>query len=344
MKNRLTAGHHQPNHYLCVCAHLQSSAVRTLAASESAFVNSKEMARGPGWNIFTKKSVNLNTEPRSGGKLQNGSFSIGKHQTSLWGTGHSLWDTICIFLAEFFGTAMLMFLGCMCTVAGFGNEPTNMSSGLGFGFTVMMVIIVFGCVSGAHINPSVSIAGYIYNQMTFPMLILYFIAQFSGGLVGYGLLMGITPAVFFSKALFFDRPICVTAPHNDLSAVDTFLLEFFITGILIWTNVGIWDPRNRKNSDSIPLKFAFIVGGISIAGGPYTGASMNPARTLAPAIWNSSYKMLWVYMVAPPLAGVVFTLIYKYVFRREVPEEEPLVRPVVLPDEITISTVDRNGV
>ncbi|XP_053685647.1 aquaporin AQPAn.G-like [Sabethes cyaneus] len=272
-------------------------------------------------------------------KMKNNSW-LGRLDRSFLGTGHSAWDTICIFLAEFFGTAMLMFLGCMCTVHGFGNEPTNMSAGLGFGFTVMMVIIVFGCVSGAHINPSVSIAGYIYHLMTLPMLILYLIAQFSGGLVGYGLLMGITPAKLFSNALEVGQGTCVTAPHDDLSVVDTFLLEFFITGILIWTNVGLWDPRNRKNTESIPLKFAFIVGGISIAGGPYTGASMNPARTLAPAIWNSSYKMLWVYMVAPPLAGVIFTLIYKYVFRREVPEEETPVKPMVLTEEVVVSTVD----
>ncbi|XP_058834355.1 aquaporin AQPAn.G-like isoform X2 [Topomyia yanbarensis] len=282
------------------------------------------MASGTSWNIFGKKQASLETGTTNGEGGKQSAQPV--KRGSLCSTGHNGWNTICIVLAEFLGTGILMFLGCMCTVTGFGHVPSNMSAGLGFGMTVMMVIIIFGCVSGAHINPSVSIAAWIYGTLTLPMLILYIIAQFTGGLVGFGLLTGITPSEIFSIALDVGQGTCVTAPHDDLTTFETFTVEFFLTGILVWANVGIWDPRNRKNTDSVPLKFALIVGGISIAGGPYTGASMNPARTLAPAVWNASYKMLWVYMVAPPLAGIIFTLIYKYVFRREAPEDEPLVK------------------
>lgn len=238
------------------------------------------------------------------------------------GTGHSTRDVVSIVLAEFCGTALLMFLGCMCTVTGFGNEPNNVSSGLGFGLTVMMVIIIFGHVSGAHINPSVSIAALVYGLLNVPMLILYLIAQFLGGLCGYGILMAVTPMQYFVNALDTGNGACTTAPHDDMALLQTFGLEFFITGILVWTCCGLWDPRNRKMEEANPLKFALIITGISIAGGPYTGASMNPARTLPPAVWNGSYKALWVYFVAPPLAGLVMPLIYKYVFRREVPQDE----------------------
>ncbi|XP_055622679.1 uncharacterized protein LOC129766195 [Toxorhynchites rutilus septentrionalis] len=250
------------------------------------------------------------------------------------GTGHNPRDLASIFMAEFFGTAMLLFLGCMCCVTGFGNEPSNVSSGLGFGFTVMMVIITFGCVSGAHINPSVSIAAFIYNLINFPMLILYLIAQFLGAICGYGLLMGITPAKIFSDALYSGHGSCVTAPHGDLSTLEAFAVEFLVTGILIWTCCGIWDPRNGKNLDSNPIKFALIVGGISIAAGPYTGASMNPARTLAPAIWNGSFFQVWIYFLAPPLAGIVMPLIYKYGFRRELHEEEQPIKIVTAQEHV----------
>lgn len=247
---------------------------------------------------------------------------VGEKNQSFLGTGHNARDVVSIFLAEFAGTAMLLFLGCMCNVTGFGNTPTNFTGGMGFGFTVMMVIIVFGHVSGAHINPSVSIAALVYGMLNVPMLILYLIAQLLGGICGYGLLMAVTPLKYFTDALETGNGSCVTAPHDEISTWEAFGVEFFVTGILIWTCCGLWDPRNSKFGEGSPIKFALIVGGISIAGGPYTGASMNPARTLPPAVWNSSYKSLWIYFVAPPLAGVIMPLIYKYVFRREVPQDE----------------------
>lgn len=258
-----------------------------------------------------------------------------KKNQSVLGTGCSPRDVITIFMAEFLGTGMLMFLGCMCCLTGFGNEPTNVSSSMGFGFTVMMVIITFGCVSGAHINPSVSIAALVYNTLTFPMLILYLIAQFLGAICGYGLLMAIAPTKYFTAALDTGSGMCVTVPHADLSVMEAFAIEFLVTGILIWTCCGLWDPRNSKNVDSNAIKFALIVGGISIGAGPATGASMNTARTLAPAIWNGSYENLWIYFSAPPLAGLIMPLIYKYVFRREVEEEqEPQsMKAILVPEE-----------
>lgn len=267
---------------------------------------------------------------------------VGKSNQSFLGTGHNARDVMSIFLAEFSGTATLMFLGCMCCVTGFGNTPTNVSGGIGFGFTVMMAIITFGQVSGAHINPSVSIAALVYGLLNVPMLILYLIAQFLGGLCGYGLLMAVTPMKYFTAAMEIGNGACVTAPHDDLSVMEAFGVEFFVTGILVWTCCGLWDPRNSKMGEGTPVKFALIVAGISIAGGPYTGASMNPARTLPPAVWNGSYKSIWIYFIAPPLAGMVMPLIYKYVFRRELPQNEQTAMVTKTPEEMKAHIVEQN--
>lgn len=266
----------------------------------------------------------------------------GKKGQSFLGTGHNARDVVSIFLAEFSGTATLMFLGCMCCVTGFENTPTNVSGGIGFGFTVMMAIITFGHVSGAHINPSVSIAALVYGLLNTPMFILYLIAQFLGGLCGYGLLMAVTPMKLFAEALETGNGACVTAPHDDLSTWEAFGVEFFITGILVWTCCGLWDPRNSKFGEGSPVKFALIVAGISIAAGPYTGASMNPARTLPPSVWNASYKSTWIYFIAPPLAGMVMPLIYKYVFRREVPQDEQTAMITRTTEEIKASIVEQH--
>ncbi|XP_049291263.1 aquaporin AQPAn.G-like [Anopheles funestus] len=221
------------------------------------------------------------------------------------------------FLGEFFGTGTLMFLGCMGCLDGFDNVTTNFSRGLIFGFTVMVVILTFGVVSGAHINPVVSIAAYIYGDISCMMVLVYFVAQFTGALCGYGLLMGVAPQTYFDQALVGGHGSCVTAPHASLTTTAAFGIEFIVTGILIWACCGVWDPRNAKHQDSAPLKFALLVAAISVAAGPATGASMNPARTLAPCVWNNSYHKIWIYFVAPPLAGVVMPITYKYVFRRE---------------------------
>ncbi|XP_058121993.1 aquaporin-like [Anopheles ziemanni] len=233
-------------------------------------------------------------------------------------TNNPAYDAFAKFLGEFFGTAILLFLGCMGCLDAFDNVTSTFSRGLIFGFVVMVAIVTFGVVSGAHINPSVSIAAYIYGDLSFVMLLLYFVAQFTGALCGYGLLMGVAPQVYFDEALVGGHGSCVTAPHASLTVGSALAIEFIVTGILVWTCCGVWDPRNAQHQDSVPIKFGLLVGTIAVAAGPATGGSMNPARTLAPCVWNNSYHEIWIYFVGPSLAAVIMPIVYKFVFRKEV--------------------------
>lgn len=124
---------------------------------------------------------------------------------------------------------------------------------------------------------------------------LYILAQFLGSFLGYGLLKLVTPTAVF-KPLEGMPGICTTVPAKDLNDLQAVLVEFFVTTVLILVCCGVWDPRNAKNTDSIPLKFGFTVAALSIVAGPYTGCSMNPARTLGPAIWNQDLRKFWVRM------------------------------------------------
>uniref|UniRef100_A0A182J383 Uncharacterized protein n=1 Tax=Anopheles atroparvus TaxID=41427 RepID=A0A182J383_ANOAO len=227
------------------------------------------------------------------------------------------WKLLIVFLAEFFGTAVLLFGGCMAGLDGFDNITTNVSRGLTFGMVVMMVFITFSATSGAIINPVVSLAAYIYGTLSFPLTLLYTVAQFGGALCGYGLLRAVTPWKYYQRALEYGEGHCVTAPHESLSTGEALAVEILLTGVLVWTNCGIWDPRNQKNSDSVPIKFAFLIAGLSIAGGPITGASMNPARSLAPAVWNCSYDGLWIYFAGPTIGAILTATIYRYMFWQE---------------------------
>ncbi|XP_035919974.1 aquaporin-like [Anopheles stephensi] len=254
-------------------------------------------------------------------------------------TNTSSFEALIKFLGEFFGTGTLMFLGCMGCLDGFDNVTTNFSRGVIFGFTVMVVILTFGVVSGAHINPVVSIAAYIYGDLSYMMMLVYFVAQFTGALCGYGLLVGVAPQAYFDQALVAGHGSCVTAPHASLTTGAALAIEFIVTGILIWACCGVWDPRNAKHQDSVPVKFALLVAAISVAAGPATGASMNPARTLAPCVWNNSYHKIWIYFVGPPLAGIIMPIIYKYVFRGTVNCDDEQTNPAPPQAQVCVCVV-----
>ncbi|XP_047098601.1 aquaporin AQPAn.G-like [Schistocerca piceifrons] len=107
---------------------------------------------------------------------------------------------------------------------------------------------------------------------------------------------------------------CTTTPAAGLSTTQALLVETGATAMLILLCHGSWDARNCHNSDSTPLKFGSYITGISIAAGPFTGASMNPARTLAPALWKGVWECHWVYWAGPLGGSVLATVMYMSVF------------------------------
>lgn len=240
-------------------------------------------------------------------------------------------DKMSIFLAEFIGTALLVFLGCMGCVSGLGSEPTpHLLTAIAFGLVVMMIIQIFGCVSGAHLNPAVTVGAYIYKHVTLVMAGVYILAQMLGAIVGYALLSMVTPLKFRDA-----KPgLCVTLPNESIEVWQGAAVEFLATACLMFAACGVWDPRNAKNTDSIPLRFGLVVAGLALVVGPYTGCSMNPARSFAPALWNRSFDAHWIYWIAPLAAGAIIPVVYKAVFWREAePERKPQREEIPLNDK-----------
>lgn len=120
-------------------------------------------------------------------------------------------DTLAIFLAEVIGTGLLVFLGCMGCIAGFPNVPSHLQICLNFGLAVMLIINIFGCVSGsliwihfksliiilpyvlgAHLNPAVTLAALVYKHVNLSMALIYMVAQFIGAFIGYGVLKAVS--------------------------------------------------------------------------------------------------------------------------------------------------------
>lgn len=231
-------------------------------------------------------------------------------------------DTISVLLAELAGTGLLVMFGCMGCVGGLGHVPGHFELCINFGLVVMIVVQIFGCVSGSHINPSVTVAAWVYEMVSTKMALMYIAAQCVGAFMGYGALKMLTPAEVFSGALEKGAGLCVTVPNEKISIPQALGIEFISTAVLILVCCGVWDPRNGKHHDSVPLRFGFAVGCLAVAAGPYTGCSMNPARSLGPVLWNGDWRAHWVYWVAPLVGAFVTAFIYKTVWRREVPKEQ----------------------
>lgn len=146
------------------------------------------------------------------------------------------------------------------------------------------------------------------------MAFIYFVAQMLGAFMGYGLLIVVTPAkLFFPEGA--DTGLCVTLPHDSLTTMQALMIEFIVTSVLILLCCSVWDPRNAKHGDAVPLKFGFAItaiGSVAVSlkkptnarrnsifndfsiQGPFTGASMNPVRSFAPALWNQNFEHQWV--------------------------------------------------
>ncbi|CAG9559961.1 unnamed protein product [Danaus chrysippus] len=215
-------------------------------------------------------------------------------------------------VSEFTSTMLLLFLGCMTTIPldGFDIHPP-MYSAIGFGMVVLFNIATFGHISGAHMNPSVTLSALLWGSMSLPLGIAYIIAQCFGAIVGYGLL------VVVSHVNLIQECICMTTPHPNQAVYQAIIIEIILSLALGFINCSVWDPVNKEKVDAIPLKFGFTIAAFSLAGGPLTGASMNPARSLAPALWTGNWSMHWIYWVGPLIGGALAPIIYKLLWLKK---------------------------
>ncbi|XP_046742005.1 aquaporin AQPcic-like isoform X2 [Diprion similis] len=224
-------------------------------------------------------------------------------------------QTLVTGLAELLGTAILVFVGCMGCVGSLSTIPTSLQTALTFGFAVTCVIQIIGHISVAHINPAVTVCAVILGHKSLPAAAVYIVSQLLGAIIGYGMLKAITPAELLHNGdLTSASSFCVTSIHSKISLIQGLLVETVATGVLILLCCASWDPRNARNSDSTAIKFGLTVTTLSLSVGPYTGCSMNPARTLGPALWNNAWTTHWVYWLGPIAGSILATLAYKTLF------------------------------
>ncbi|TDG51577.1 hypothetical protein AWZ03_002037 [Drosophila navojoa] len=221
---------------------------------------------------------------------------------------------VAAFFGELVGTATFIFVACMgcVTTPLFFNSHFELS--LNFGLAILIAIQSFGSISGAHLNPAITLAALIYGVLNWYMAIAYLVAQVAGGLIGYGLLKAVLP---LNAIVGVDEPagVCVTVLSKDISVLQGVFIELLITCFLTMVACSVWDPRNAKLKDSVPIRFGLTVSCLNLAAGLFTGSSMNPTRSLGPAVWNNSWQNHWIYWVGPLVGAAITSIIYRLAFK-----------------------------
>jgi aquaporin Z len=209
------------------------------------------------------------------------------------------------FLAEFIGTFTLVLFGCGTAVIA-GAEVGFLGIAFAFGFALTAMAYGIGPISGCHINPAVSIGVFVAGRMSFGDMILYIIAQFLGGIAAIGVLIALTSGQ--TEALGQN----VYAEGNLIPAI---VFEFVATFLFLIVILGSTYERKSSQASTqlagIAIGIALVV--IHIFGIPITGVSVNPARSLGPAIFTqgAALSQLWLFLVVPSVAGLLAGVLFR---------------------------------
>lgn len=197
--------------------------------------------------------------------------------------------------AEFLGTFALVFAGTGAIVVNqiTGGVIGHAGIALVFGLIVMAMIYTFGDVSGAHLNPAVTLGFAVAGRFAWQSLPGYVAAQLAGAFAASGLLKILFPA---------SATLGATLPAG--SWQQSFILEIILTAILMLVILSVSTGAKEKGVTA-GIAIGAVVALEAMFAGPICGASMNPARSLAPAIVSGNFQFLWLYPFATVLGALI---------------------------------------
>lgn len=204
-------------------------------------------------------------------------------------------------LAEVLGTFILVFAGTGAIVIHqeHGQSITHVGIALTFGLVVLAMIYSFGDVSGAHLNPAVTLGFWIAGRFAFIEVVPYLLSQFAGAFLASSLLR-----ILFPKNALLGTTLPVGDPAQ------AFYLELVLSFILMLVILRVSTGAKEKGITA-GIAVGAVIGLEAMFAGPVSGASMNPARSLAPALVSQQMQHLWIYLTAPVLGAVAAVLVHK---------------------------------
>ena len=204
--------------------------------------------------------------------------------------------------AEFVGTFILVFAGCGAIVVdSTTHQLGHFAVAVAFGLVIMALIYTLGHISGAHFNPAVTLAFALTRQFPWTRVGGYWVAQCAGA---------IAAAAFLRASLGNHAHLGATLPAG--TQVQSLVWEILLSFVLMLVVMAV-ATDTRAVGEAAAIAIGATVALDALVGGPVSGASMNPARSLGPALVTGDLHALWIYLVAPPVGAAAGALVYQLI-------------------------------
>lgn len=220
------------------------------------------------------------------------------------------------YVAEFIGTAVLTLFGCGSAAISGGIDGALgiLGIAMAFGLSIVAMAYVIGDVSGCHINPAVSLGVFLNKGMSAKDFAGYLVAQFLGGIAGAGILFGIISSTELGAVAEtgLGQNGFGEASYVGLSMGGAVLVEVILTFVFVFTILGV--TAKAENGKVAGLVIGLTLAFVHILGIPLTGTSVNPARSLGPALLvgnGTALPQVWVFIVAPLVGAALAAIVYK---------------------------------
>ncbi|XP_030051317.1 aquaporin-5 [Microcaecilia unicolor] len=209
------------------------------------------------------------------------------------------------FFSEFIGTMVFVFFGLGSALQWQSSLPSILQIAMTFGLGIGTMVQAVGHISGAHLNPAVTLAFLVSSHISILRAFSYVCAQILGALAGAALLYEFTPPSVFGN-------FGVNMLSNNTSEGQGFAVELILTFQLLLCIFASTDGRRNDNvgSPSLSIGLSVIVG--HLVGIYFTGCSMNPARSFGPAVIAGNFDVHWIFWIGPLVGAVLASLTYNY--------------------------------
>lgn len=211
------------------------------------------------------------------------------------------------YLSEFIGTFILIFVGTGCVVV---DQQTNGALGLQgiatvWGLAIIALVYAFGDISGTHLNPAVTVAFAIDKRFDWKEVPPYLVAQFVGALAGSFALHFLFPE---------NKTLAITQPSGTewQSLILEVIMMFILMLVILRVSIGA-----KEKGITAGIAIGGTVWLLVLFGGPISGTSLNPTRSLAPAIVVGNFQSLWLYIAAPFAGAILAVFVHRIIHASE---------------------------